>query len=44
MVVGPWGEILAQQAEGAGVVMGDVLGSRLQEVRQRLPALNHRVL
>jgi len=44
MVVGPWGEIQAQQDEGAGVVMGQALGSRLQEVRQRLPALSHRVL
>ena len=44
MVVGPWGEILAQQDEGAGVVMGEVLSSRLKEVRQRLPALSHRVL
>jgi nitrilase len=44
MLVGPWGEIVAQQDEGAGVVMGEVLGSRLQEVRQRLPALSHRVL
>ena len=44
MMVGPWGEILAQQDEGEGVVMGEVLGSRLQAVRQRLPALNHRVL
>jgi len=44
MVVGPWGEVLAEQAEGPGVVMGEVLASRLQEVRQRLPALSHRVL
>jgi predicted amidohydrolase len=44
MLVGPWGEILAQQAEGAGVVMGEVLGARLQQVRQRLQALSHRVL
>ncbi|MBG6115500.1 MULTISPECIES: carbon-nitrogen hydrolase family protein [unclassified Polaromonas] len=44
MVVGPWGEILAVQAEGPGVVMSEVQASRLQEVRQRLPALNHRVL
>jgi deaminated glutathione amidase len=44
MLVGPWGEIQALQAEGAGVVMGEVLGARLQEVRQRLPALHHRVL
>ncbi|MDB5743126.1 MAG: Nitrilase/cyanide hydratase and apolipoprotein N-acyltransferase [Polaromonas sp.] len=44
MVVGPWGEVLAQQADGTGVVMGEVVNSRLREVRQRLPALNHRVL
>ena len=44
MVVGPWGEILAEQAEGPGVVMGELQASRLQEVRQRLPALSHRVL
>ena len=44
MLVGPWGEVLAVQAEGPGVVMGEVLASRLQEVRQRLPALSHRVL
>ena len=44
MVVGPWGEILAEQAEGPGVVMSELPASRLQEVRQRLPALNHRVL
>jgi len=44
MVVDPWGEILAEQAEGLGVVMGELQASQLQEVRQRLPALNHRVL
>ena len=38
MLVGPWGEMLAQQAEGAGVVIGEVSKARLQEVRQRLPA------
>ena len=44
MLVGPWGEILVQQAEGAGVVIGEVLKARLREVRERLPALNHRAL
>ena len=44
MLVGPWGEVLAELAEGSGVVLGEVLASRLQEVRQRLPALSHRVL
>jgi predicted amidohydrolase len=44
MLVDPWGRILAEQAEGAGVVIGEVLGTRQQEMRQRLPALSHRVL
>ncbi len=44
MLVDPWGRILAQQAEGPGVVMGEVAGLRQQEMRQRLPALNHRVM
>ena len=44
MLVGPWGEVLAQQAEGPGVVIGEVTKARLREVRERLPALNHRML
>ena len=44
MLVDPWGEVLAQQVEGAGLVMGEVMGAHLQVVRKRLPALNHRRL
>lgn len=44
MLVDPWGWILAQQPEGPGVVIGEVQGARQQEMRQRLPALSHRVL
>ena len=44
MVVDPWGEILAQQGEGAGVVAATLERSRLAQVRQHLPALEHRVL
>ena len=44
MVVNPWGEILAQQSEGAGVVMAEVLKARLDADRLRLPALGHGVL
>ncbi|MDQ3059010.1 MAG: carbon-nitrogen hydrolase family protein [Pseudomonadota bacterium] len=44
MLVDPWGRVLAEQAEGPGVVMGEVVGMRQQEMRQRLPALSHRVL
>jgi predicted amidohydrolase len=44
MVVDPWGAVLGQQAEGEGVVLAEVLKSRLSAERVRLPALNHVVL
>lgn len=44
LLVDPWGDILAQREEGAGVVMGEITPARLQDVRGRLPALTHRVL
>lgn len=44
MLVDPWGEILAVQAEGEGVVVGTLDRGRLAEVRRSLPALKHRVM
>ncbi|WP_048438311.1 carbon-nitrogen hydrolase family protein [Caenimonas sp. SL110] len=44
MVVDPWGVVLAQQAEGAGVVLADLDAARQAQVRTQLPALEHRVL
>ena len=44
MVIDPWGVVLAQQATGAGVVMAELDRARLEEVRRRLPALQHRRL
>lgn len=44
LVADPWGQVLAQEAEGEAVVMAQVLGDDLQKVRSQLPALNHRVL
>ena len=44
MLVGPWGQILAQQAQGSGVVVADVMKETLQTARKRLPALSHAVL
>ncbi len=44
MLVDPWGDIVASQAEGAGVVVGTVERDRLDDVRARLPALSHRTL
>ncbi len=42
MVVDSWGSVLAQQAEGAGVVMADASMAALRQHRQQLPALQHR--
>jgi nitrilase len=39
----PWGETLALREEGPGVIAGDVLPSRIAQVRASLPALAHRV-
>lgn len=44
MIVDPWGEVLAQRDEGAGVVAADLDPARLAKLRVELPALEHRVL
>jgi nitrilase len=43
-VVDPWGVVLGVRDEGAGVVVADLDRARLADVRQQLPALEHRVL
>ena len=43
MLVDPWGDIVEELGEGAGVVAGDVDPARIAEVRAQLPALAHRV-
>lgn len=44
MLVDPWGGVMAERAEGAGVVAADFNAAMLDECRARLPALEHRVL
>jgi nitrilase len=44
MLVDPWGEIRAEQAEGEGVVAGEIEQSLIGDVRSSLPALSHRKL
>ena len=44
MVVDPWGQVLAQRNEGAGLVIADVYKAQLDLQRLRLPALTHTVL
>ena len=42
MIVDPWGEVLASRPEGEGIVLAELDTARVAEVRQSLPALDHR--
>ena len=44
MLIDPWGEVLAQQPEGEGIVAGEMDALHLAGVRSSLPALKHRKL
>lgn len=44
MLLDPWGRVVAEKAEGAGVVSGDFSVALLADCRAQLPALEHRVL
>ncbi|NDP41321.1 MAG: carbon-nitrogen hydrolase family protein [Aromatoleum sp.] len=44
LLIDPWGRVVAEHAEGPGVVVGDVDPAVIAEVRTELPALAHRVL
>ncbi len=44
MVVDPWGAVVAQRAEGEGVVLFDIDRAAVERARSQLPALSHRVL
>lgn len=44
MVIDPWGEVMAVQSEGPGVVLAELDLKRLQQVREQLPSLQHRRL
>jgi nitrilase len=44
MAVDPWGNVLAQHAEGEAVVVSELEFANLTTCRTRLPALQHRVL
>jgi predicted amidohydrolase len=42
MIVDPWGVVLARVEDGAGVCVADLDLGRLDEVRGRIPSLDHR--
>ncbi|MGZ4430663.1 MAG: nitrilase-related carbon-nitrogen hydrolase, partial [Gaiellales bacterium] len=44
MIIDPWGTVLAQAPDGDHVIAADLDLDSQQRVRERLPALRHRVL
>jgi predicted amidohydrolase len=42
LIVDPWGEIIADMGDGLGIAFADIDLGRVTEVRQRIPALDHR--
>ncbi len=44
LIADPWGQVLAMQNEGEGVVIAEIDIARIASVRAQLPALAHRLL
>lgn len=44
MIVEPWGKILGEQEEGAGIVVADIDLQRLQQLRRQFPCHEHHIL
>lgn len=42
LIIDPWGKIIAEQSEGEGVVLADIVPAKVWKVRQELPSLEHR--
>lgn len=42
MIVDPWGEVLAERGDDAGIVTVELDMTRLDELRQRFPVIRHR--
>ena len=43
-LIDPWGRVVAERADGPGIVVGDIDPACLADVRAQLPALAHRTL
>lgn len=44
MIVEPWGKVLGEQEEGAGIVVADIDLQRLQQLRRQFPCHEHHIL
>jgi nitrilase len=42
MIIGPWGHVLAERADGPGVICADLDMIELARLRETFPVLNHR--
>ncbi|MDX8380642.1 MAG: carbon-nitrogen hydrolase family protein [Ghiorsea sp.] len=42
LIIDPWGEVLAEQLEGEALITADLSLQYMQNIRKRMPALNHR--
>ena len=42
MIIDPWGEVMVERDESAGVILADLDMMRLNELRERFPVLEHR--
>ncbi len=43
MIIDPWGVVLADAGEKQGVAIAEISPTRLKQVRQQMPSLQHRV-
>lgn len=41
MIIGPWGEVLAEKAEGTGFIIAEIDLSEVEKARNAIPALKH---
>jgi nitrilase len=44
MLIDPWGKVLAERTQGAGIVTAELSWDLMAQSRSRLPALEHRLL
>jgi predicted amidohydrolase len=42
MIIGPWGAVLDECADGAGIAQAEIDMIELRRLRQTFPALEHR--
>jgi len=41
LIVAPWGEILAEAADGPGYIMAPIDPTKVEEARRAVPSLDH---